>query len=79
MYALPLFVPAGCGYHCSESPVQPNSSMIPLGSQTRKQGAGVLEPGRVIELLKETTLSLVSGAVCHVIGLGVIPWPVSSL
>src|SRR5262245_7190867 len=53
--------------------------MTPLGSQTRKQGDGVGEPGTGVEPLKLITLSLVSGAACQLIGLGVIACPVSSL
>ena len=61
------------GYHCSESPVQPNSSMIPLARNTRKQGPALTG------LWIETTLARVSGAVCQVIGLGVIGCVESSL
>src|SRR5690348_10598586 len=52
--------------------------MIPLTRKTRKQGATGPPPGMVMPLLNEITLALVSGAVCQVTGLGVIPFPVSS-
>src|SRR5215472_13248765 len=52
--------------------------MIPLGRNTRQQGATGPLFGIAMPLLNEITFACVSGAVCQVIGFGLIEFPVSS-